>query len=395
MSGSATASYEYSVTPKNGSLLTVGDLVGTNVTYSFTGDNPFVAGSSVIDFANIYVGEVAMTGGQAFVALSTSGGYTIFSNISLTAGAIVNIDSTAEFTPCFAAGTRILTVLGEVAVEKLEPGMMLVTAHAGVQPVKWIGTRHYAGAFIAGNRDVLPIVIKAGAIDDGVPARDLTVSPGHAMMIDGALVHAKRLLNGRTIIQRDAVDAISYFHIEMASHEVIFAEHAPAETFMDEQFRRQFQNAASFFARYPGERAAAIACLPSLSGFALAAARARLAARAGIAPRAPHAAGPLRGFIDQAGAICTGWAFDTAHPDEPVVLDVYCGTLRLARVLANEFRADLRAAGFGADNCGFTVALPPAAGPLTVRRAADGAELAWTDDARRNARVEVVRQHAA
>jgi hypothetical protein len=203
------------------------------------------------------------------------------------------------------------------------------------------------------------------------------------MVIDGALVHAKYLLNGRTIVQYEAVAQVSYFHIELAAHEIIFAEDAPTETFMGEEFRRLFQNAATFIEAHPGEQAAETACLPTLSGFALAAARARLAARAGIAPCLPRAPGTLRGYVEQSVSICRGWALDTANPDEPVVLDVYVGDVRMARVLANEFRGDVRDAGFGGGSCGFVVALPSAGptGALTVRRAADGALLAWTDDA--------------
>ncbi len=291
--------------------------------------------------------------------------------------------ATTSRVPCFAAGTRILTVHGECAVEELEAGMMLATEHAGVQPVKWIGTRRYDGRMIAGNRNILPITIKAGAIADGVPARDLTVSPGHAIVLDGALVHAKRLVNGHSIVQAAEVDEVSYFHIELATHEVIFAENCPAETFMDEQFRGQFQNAGTFFTRFPGQRAADSACLPPLSGFALAAAQARLAARAGLAAHPVRAPGALRGYVDQVTpSICAGWACDMANPEMPVALDIWRGDVRVARVLANDFRADLRAAGIGDGLCGFSVKLDPkVTGALVVRRSADQEVLTWTDDA--------------
>jgi len=49
----------------------------------------------------------------------------------------------------------------------------------------------------------------------------------------------------------------------------------------------------------------------------------------------------------------------------------------VARVLANQYRADLRAAGLGSGNHGFEVALPDwVTGEVEVRRAGGGARLA-------------------
>jgi hypothetical protein len=95
---------------------------------------------------------------------------------ALTAGDFITENQTA----CYCRGTMILTERGEVAVEELAIGDRAVTASGEAKPILWIGRRSYAGRFIVGNRDVLPIVIKAGALDDGVPVHDLRVSPGHA-----------------------------------------------------------------------------------------------------------------------------------------------------------------------------------------------------------------------
>jgi hypothetical protein len=260
---------------------------------------------------------------------------------------------------------------------------MVETLHAGLQKIKWIGRRSYDGRFIAGNKDILPIRIATGAIAENVPARDLFVSPGHAICIDGALIHAFRLVNGVSITQAASVESLTYYHIETANHEVIFAENCPAETFIDENFRAQFQNASQFRALYPGQSAAGIACLPRLEdGFLLHAIQRRLSARAGILPpSAMH--GALRGYVDEPGpAICSGWAQDADNPETPVCLDIVLGGTRVARVLANLYRADLRQAGLGSGCHAFRASLPAGVtGQLEVRRAADGAELAWTDAA--------------
>jgi hypothetical protein len=282
---------------------------------------------------------------------------------------------------CYVAGTRIATAAGEVAVEDLNIGDELKTLHAGLQKIKWIGTRGYAAPF-ANHASVLPICISAGAIADNVPSRDLWVSPGHAICIDGVLIHAQRLINGVSVLQAERVESVTYYHIELETHEVIFAENCPAETFMDEAFRRQFHNAAEYAALYPGQQAPGLMCLPRLDdGFALEAIRRRLAARAGI--REGGKAGPLRGFVDQVGeGVCTGWAQDLANPEVPVCLDVFVDGIRVARVLANHYRADLRDAGMGSGCHGFRALLPAGVeGRLDVRRAGDGCALSLTEAA--------------
>jgi hypothetical protein len=275
---------------------------------------------------------------------------------------------------CFLRGTRIATAQGELFVEELRIGDLVQTLHAGMQPVKWIGRRAYAAPF-CNHPKVLPIRIQADAIATGVPARDLLVSPGHAIAIDGALIHAGRLVNGRTITQERQAELVEYFHIELAQHEVIFAEACPAETFLGEYFRPQFQNSGEFAALYPGHTAPEYGCLPALAhGWRLQAILDRLARRAGL-PAASPSRGALRGYIDSTGPDCiTGWALDIEAPDRLVVLDVIADGRRLGRVIANVYRADVQAAFGGSGYCGFELPLPPGAVPggVEVRRAGDG-----------------------
>jgi autotransporter passenger strand-loop-strand repeat protein len=289
----------------------------------------------------------------------------------------------AEITAatCFAAGTRIRTESGaEVPVEALQIGDRLLT-RSGAAPIKWIGWRSYDGKFIAGRHLILPVRIKANAIADGVPARDLHVSPGHAIEIAGALVPAWRLINGVSVTQAEAVDYVTYFHIELAAHEVIFAENCPAESFVDDGCRGQFHNAASFLARYPDHQPPAPRPRTE-SGDRLDAIQRRIAARAGITLPSPKG-GALRGFVDRAGPDgVSGWAQDSAAPEAPVALDIYCDGAHAARVLANAYRADLREAGLGSGCHAFELTLPDGlTGPVEVRRASDQALLSYTEAA--------------
>jgi O-antigen biosynthesis protein len=185
--------------------------------------------------------------------------------------------------PCYCRGTVILTECGEVRVEDLAIADMVLTISGEAKPIKWIGKRSYAGQFIAGNRAVLPIVVRAGALAPEIPVRDLWLSPRHALVLDGVLVPAEHLINAQTIVQAEAVDQVEYFHLEFEAHEVIFAEGTLVESYVECDNRQGFHNAHEFAALYPDDtRASFDYCLPLLEpGMAeLAAIRAGLFERA-------------------------------------------------------------------------------------------------------------------
>lgn len=136
---------------------------------------------------------------------------------------------------CFCAGTAIAAPDGPVAVEDLAPGDRILTADGGATTVKWLGEQPF-DIRLAHPAKVNPICIKAGALADGVPARDLWVSPDHAIGIDGYLINAGALVNGETIYQiRDMpLDGFIYYHIETdGGHELLLAEGVAAESFID------------------------------------------------------------------------------------------------------------------------------------------------------------------
>src|SRR5262249_3035686 len=118
---------------------------------------------------------------------------------------------------CLLAGTHVLTATGEVPVEALRPGDLVLTHGPDgrvARPVKWIGYRRIDIARHKQPMLVAPIRIRAGAVADAVPHRDLLVSPDHAIYIDGVLVCARVLVNGATILRDEGFPEAAYYHVE-------------------------------------------------------------------------------------------------------------------------------------------------------------------------------------
>jgi len=174
--------------------------------------------------------------------------YTSIADSSSSGFASIKLSSTGGGTlspaspPCFMAGTSILTTDGEIAVEDLKVGMMLLTNEGKALPMRWLGHSTVSTRFTDPLR-VLPIRIEAGALGQNLPSRDLLVSPDHAVLIGDVLIHAGALVN-EVNIRREAnvPETFKYYHVELASHEVLIAEGTPVESFIDNVDRMNFDN---------------------------------------------------------------------------------------------------------------------------------------------------------
>ena len=217
----------------------------------------FTLTSDIVDLTAVGTdGTIASQSATEVTVTGSSGTETLQLDASDAAVFTTVSDGAAgtELIACYRRGTLILTAAGEVPVEELAIGDEVITVSGMARPIKWLGHRAYDSRFVAGNRAVLPIRIEAGALADGIPARDLWLSPEHALYLDDVLVPARLLANGVTIRQVEGVERLEYFHIELDTHDAILAEGAPAETFADCDNRGMFHNAGEFGRLYPEDR---------------------------------------------------------------------------------------------------------------------------------------------
>ena len=176
---------------------------------------------------------------------------------ALTALQSVNADGgLGTIVPCFAAGTRITTTTGDVPVEDLREGDLLPTLIGGAAaPIVWIGRRTVDCARHPSPRKVWPVRIRAGAFGPGdsglgLPARDLLLSPDHAVFWEDVLIPVKYLLNGDSIAQLP-LEQVTYYHVELPEHDVVLAEGLPTESFLDTGGRSMFENGGAVMALHP------------------------------------------------------------------------------------------------------------------------------------------------
>ncbi len=139
-------------------------------------------------------------------------------------------------------GTMIEVLGGFEAVEDLQVGDLVRTKDNGYQPVRWVASRTLTQADFAADPALRPIRIKAGALGDAKPAKDLIVSPQHCVVLDDwrcellfgedeVLAPARALLNDNTIIIEHGREEVTYYHFLFDQHEIVYSNGAETESF--------------------------------------------------------------------------------------------------------------------------------------------------------------------
>ena len=243
-----------------------GSILSSGQTESLTFDTGSGPTTSVLDYVaivNVTVTENdgTVTSGRAVLQQTQSGDTflrefdAILSNKDIASIRVDSIDAdqfngdaanlpsiTGTNFVCFTAGTRIATPEGDVPVERLKVGDLVLTQDSGPQPIRWV-----RGSVAPRSGRLRPIRIAQGALGSGKPKADLVVSQQHRMLVrspiaqrmfdaDEVLVAAKNLTCIPGIAIEEAEGNVEYWHFLLDRHEIVFAEGAPSESLLPGPF---------------------------------------------------------------------------------------------------------------------------------------------------------------
>lgn len=180
----------------------------------------------------------AVAGLASTIPLVAGSSYTFNSERTLHSQA----NAYDDYVACFTTGARIATKRGLVEVQDLVVGDMIQTADNGYQPLRLIQQRSLSASDLHAKPNLRPVRIRKGALGQDLPARDMLVSPQHRFLANSAivtrmfgtsevLVSGKKLTGMAGIFVDETVEEITYFHLVLDRHEIMFAECAPTESF--------------------------------------------------------------------------------------------------------------------------------------------------------------------
>lgn len=157
-------------------------------------------------------------------------------------GTIVGDSPYDGFIPCFTEGTRIATVAGERLIEDLSVGDRVITRDNGMQEIRWIGHCTIGQKVLSSKDKLRPVLVRAGALGNGMPERDTYFSPNHRILLnepDVAILYgesevfaAAKDLTKRRGIARTRPETVTYVHVMFDRHEAILSNGMWSESFL-------------------------------------------------------------------------------------------------------------------------------------------------------------------
>ena len=218
----------------------------------------FTAGDTIdvdTSLSSAAAGTLSVNGAVVSVVEIANGDTLGVVRFDTAANAVAAVaDDAIVLVPCFAAGTRISTEHGEVAVEAIGVGervrVLLGGGADGFAEVVWVGRREVDCVGHAQPRKVWPVRVAAGAFGPGRPYAELWLSPDHAVFVEGVLIPVRCLVNGSTVVQVP-VERVVYHHVELAEHDVLLAQGLPAESFLDMRDGTNYANRSGPVRLYP------------------------------------------------------------------------------------------------------------------------------------------------
>lgn len=241
---------------------TLAGALGDDTLNGGEGDDTMTGGADRDDFANVNAGDIvdgsesgddfdtldltgsAPEGGHLEVTLdpdNAENGVVDYFNEDGTDAGQLAFSNIENVVPCFTPGTLIATPKGERKVEDLEAGDRIITRDNGMQEIRWVGRREMPGEELVAKEHLRPVLIQQSALGDGLPERDMMVSPQHRVLVANdktALYFEERevLVAAKYLTDMDGIDTVdvshtSYIHLMFEQHEVILSDGLWTESF--------------------------------------------------------------------------------------------------------------------------------------------------------------------
>lgn len=231
-----------SITFNSGSSITLTNGASQKNVFWLAGSSIIFSGTLPPNIYGIFIGTTLIN----FAAAANIYG-RVYSNNAISFGGISSLDGDLpDTTVCYAKGTLILTNKGFVPVEDMRKGdVALAAGTITTKKAKRLAKQVKREVRPSAVRRVIhftvtdmtaksrPICITKDALGKNCPFQDLYVSPNHAVLVDGELVCAKKLVNGGTIYQDTECESVTYYHLDCARHSVLVANGAFAESYLD------------------------------------------------------------------------------------------------------------------------------------------------------------------
>jgi len=153
----------------------------------------------------------------------------------------VRFENIEQIVPCFTPGTLIATPRGEKPVEELQVGDRIITRDNGIQEIRWVGHKAVTGREMVAAPHLRPVLVKAGSLGNGLPERDMMLSPNHRVLVanertqlyfeENEVLAAVKHLAGTAGVVDVAVTSVTYIHFMFDRHEVVLSNGAWTESF--------------------------------------------------------------------------------------------------------------------------------------------------------------------
>jgi Ca2+-binding RTX toxin-like protein len=173
-------------------------------------------------------------------------GRVVFRNPDGTPNGELVFTNIENIVPCFTPGTLIATPRGERPVEELRVGDKIITRDNGIQEIRWVGRKDMNHADFAVHPHLRPVLIRQGSLGNGLPERDMMVSPNHRMLVANdrtalyfdeheVLVAAKHLVS-MDAVRQVTTSGTAYIHFLCDKHEVVLSNGAWSESFQPGEY---------------------------------------------------------------------------------------------------------------------------------------------------------------